>query len=66
MQYYFVNKDTNGTERDSILFAKIDQIFTLNFETDEVTTIYKYETKFQMQPMFFRANNFQDILVVAS
>ena len=42
MQYYFVNSDSKGTQRDSILFAKIDQIFTLNFETDQVTTIYKF------------------------
>ena len=31
MQFHFVNRYTK--ERDSIMFAKIDQIFTLNFYT---------------------------------
>jgi len=40
MQFYFVNN--SGKERNSIMFAKIDQIFHLNFDTEEITTIYKY------------------------
>jgi hypothetical protein len=29
-------------ERNSIIFAKIDQIFALNFESGGVTMIYKF------------------------
>ena len=48
------------------MFAKIDQILHLNFDTEEITTIYKFQQKFQMQPVFFRSNLEQDILIVAS
>ena len=44
MQFHFVNRYTK--ERDSIMFAKIDQIFTLNFYTGQVKLMYKFETKF--------------------
>ena len=39
------------------MFAKIDQIFTLNFYTGQVQLMYKFETKFSMQPVFFKAND---------
>jgi hypothetical protein len=64
MQFQFVNQKSK--ERDSILFAKIDQLFTLNFNTGEVKMLYKFKQVFQRQPSFFNSNIEQDILIVAS
>lgn len=41
MNFHFQVK--TGFERDSIIFAKKDQIFAFNFMTEEVTTIYKFK-----------------------
>ena len=64
MQFYFVNRTTK--ERDSILFAKIDQIFKLNFYTGVTEMVYKFQQTFQMQLVFFRSNVEQDVMIVAS
>jgi hypothetical protein len=54
MQFQFVN--SSSKDRDSILFAKIDQLFTLNFNTGEVSMLYKFKQVFAMQPSFFSSN----------
>jgi len=36
----------DSLERDSLLFAKMDRIFSLNFVNDTVTTIYKFTKEF--------------------
>ena len=33
MEYHFKNTDTPGKDPDTIIFAKPDRIFSLNFET---------------------------------
>lgn len=38
------------TERKEILFAKIDEIFALNFETQAITTLYKFKEALNRQP----------------
>ena len=38
------------TDRKEILFAKIDEIFALNFETQEITTLYKFKDPLKRQP----------------
>ena len=40
MKYHFLKGPT--IERDTLLFAKIDQIFSLNFENEQIETIYKF------------------------
>jgi len=42
MNFHFRIENTD--ERTHILFAKIDQIFELNFMTGEVNTMYKFNT----------------------
>ena len=39
-----------GTERSHLLFAKIDQIFELDFNTGDVNTVHKIQTPLKAQP----------------
>jgi hypothetical protein len=48
------------------LFAKIDQIFCLNFVTSEITTVFKFKEQLKCQPQFFHPNEDQTIFVTAS
>ena len=41
MVYYFKNPGSDGVI-DSLIFCKIDGLVQLNFETEEVKTIYKF------------------------
>ena len=64
MNFHF--KLCNSKEKNTILFCKIDQIFEMNFETEEIITVYKFETQFKRQPLFFQPNAEQTIFLVAS
>ena len=64
MDFHFRLKE--GTTRDEVMFAKIDQIFSLNFLDGTVTTLHRFQTQLTRQPQFFNTNDTQDILVVAS
>ena len=46
-----------GVNRTHLLFAKIDQIFELDFMTGEVNTVYKIQTPLKAQPQFFKLND---------
>lgn len=59
-------KTTFGQQPDSIIFAKYDEIFELNFETEEFTQIFKYKEPMFGQPEFFVSDPEQDIFVIAS
>jgi hypothetical protein len=67
MQYTFKNY-AQGSEPDSILFARADMIFELNYMTDEPTTkiLYEMETFCTLQPTFFRSNPSQTKFIIAS
>ena len=54
------------SERKEILFAKIDEIFALNFTNESITTLYKFEVALKRQPQFFKLNDDQSIFVTAS
>ena len=41
MQYYFENKKGNGNI-DSLIFVKADRIIKINFETDQIDTMYEF------------------------
>ena len=45
MEFNFINKP--GMHRDGIIFAKFNEIFKLNLESEEVTTFYKFK-----EPLF--------------
>ena len=65
MQYHF--KDyPEGAEPDTLIFSKRDQIFQLNFQTSAITTLYKFKTSLNRQPLFFRPNIEQNVFVIAS
>jgi hypothetical protein len=56
MNFHFrIKVGTN--DRTEILFAKIDEIFALNFETQEITTLYKFKDPLTRQPQFFKLND---------
>ena len=62
MNFHFKAKP--GMHRDTILFAKIDQVFSINFETEEINTIYTFKQKLLRQPQFFKPNDEQKIFLV--
>lgn len=39
-------KSQPGIDRDTVIYAKIDCIFSLNFLTEEVNVLYKFNEKF--------------------
>lgn len=41
MDFYFKNE--NGLKRDTIIFARQEQIFTMNWNTEEVKTVIKFD-----------------------
>lgn len=51
MQYYFENKK-DGT-KDSLIFVKADRIIKMNFENDQIDTLYEFKTPLNRQPEFF-------------
>mmetsp|Transcript_2678 Transcript_2678/g.4195 ORF Transcript_2678/g.4195 Transcript_2678/m.4195 type:complete len:267 (-) Transcript_2678:214-1014(-) len=59
-------KLTGNVKKDTLIFAKIDCLFELNFETEQVTTIFKFDSPFRRQPNFFEPNFDQTIFMVAS
>lgn len=61
MDYYFRNEDYSR-----LIFAKQDQIFEMNIETEEITTIHKFNPALLCQPEIFRSNTNQDIFIAAS
>jgi hypothetical protein len=42
MQFYFKNSKSPGKDPNEIIFAKQDRLFSINIETEEITTIVKY------------------------
>lgn len=49
MQFYFKNPAA-GAMPDSLIFAKKDMIFELNFETEAITTIHTMVAFCKLQP----------------
>jgi hypothetical protein len=61
MDYYFKNDDPR-----KIIFAKYNQIFEMNVETEGIQTIHKFNPALKSQPIIFRSNVNQDIFVVST
>lgn len=61
MDYFFKNNDPS-----KIIFAKQDQIFEMDVETDEFKTIHKFNPALGCQPEILRTDVNQDVFVVAS
>ena len=55
-----------GQETDTLIFTRIDRIFELNFFTDVVKDIRKFDTPFERQPLYFQPNKDQTFFVTAS
>jgi hypothetical protein len=51
---------------DTIIFAKNDCIFELNFENQKITTLYSFKEALDKQPEFFSMNAKQNTVVVSS
>lgn len=52
MQFHF-KKPTSGSKCNTLIFCKPDQIFELNFETEEIKTIMTFDNPLSTQPLFF-------------
>ena len=65
MQYMFKNPAQNE-DYTTLIFAKKEIIFELNFYTEETKQIYQFSKPFTMQPSYFVCNQNQDIFTVAS
>jgi len=65
MEYHFKTAK-KGCDPDTIIFAKPDLIFELNFVTSEVKTIIKFDVPLLTQPLFFSSDVEQQVFVIAS
>lgn len=65
MQYMFKNP-VPGEDYTTLIFAKKEIIFELNFITEESKEIYRLSKPFTIQPSYFVSNQTQDIFTVAS
>ena len=48
-----MNKIMGQDENDTLIFVKRDRIFSLNFETEEISTIMKFKDDLILQPEYF-------------
>ena len=65
MQYYFkITK--RGKPPDSLVFARSDMIFELDYESHTVTKVYQMQQICNLQPQFFLMDPRQEIAVIAS
>ena len=55
MNYHFKNTVGNA-DPDTIIFSKPDLIFELNFVTQEIKTIVKFDVSLVVQPLFFEVD----------
>jgi hypothetical protein len=55
MDFHF--KTTDSLERSEIIFAKKDQIFTLNFMNKEINVLYHIKVALTKQPQYFKCND---------
>jgi hypothetical protein len=53
--FYF--KNDSGPKLNTIIFAKKECIFEMNFDTKKVSTIYKFKSPLLSQPEFFCIND---------
>ena len=65
MNYHFKNTK-EGADPDTLIFAKPDLIFELNFVTSEIKTIVKFDVSLIVQPMFFEIDPDQQVFTIAS
>lgn len=61
MQFHF-KKDNNNV----LIFTKMEEIFELDINTEQITTIYKFNPKLVLQPEHFEMDRDQNVFVVAS
>ena len=66
MQFHFRNKKPNGYDPSTLIFAKKDKIYELNYETCEVKDICIFEQPLSRQPTYFLMNNSQNKSIIAS
>ena len=52
-------------DHDSLVFAKFDCLFELNFMTESIDVIYKFETPFLNQPQSFVPNSKHEIFFIS-
>ena len=65
MNYHFkITKE--GADPDTLIFAKPDLIFELNFLTSEIKTIVKFDVSLVVQPLFFEVDPDQEVFTIAS
>ena len=66
IQFYFKNDPKSKSKKDTIIFAKNDCIFELNFDNQKITTLYTFKEPLSKQPEFFSINVKQTTVVVSS
>jgi len=56
MDFAFQQWDGRGIDPNTLIFAKQDSLFSFNYETGQMTNIYKFEAALTRQPVFFLLN----------
>jgi hypothetical protein len=64
MKFYF--KNTRNERPTEIIFAKQEEIFIFDFETEVCTCLYRFNTPMGDQPQFFTTTSDQKIFMISS
>lgn len=65
MQYHFKDIDGDG-EPDQIIFVKKEEVFSLNYLTEEIKTIHKFQNEIRQMPTQFAMSYDERYYVIAS
>ena len=63
---FFFTENSPDEPYNTLMFAKKDCIFNLNFETEQTEVLYTLKDPFARQPQFFKCNESQKIILIAS
>jgi len=63
MQYFF---ESFKDEPSTLIFVKQSQIFSFNFDEEEIKTLHEFEIALENQPLFFCSNHSQEIFCLAT
>ena len=66
MQYHFKNTASELVEPDTIIFVKKEEIFEMNFQTEQIKTIHKFKVEIRNMPTLFALSSSQQQFVIAS
>ena len=69
MDFFFKREEERSMITETIIFAKHDHLFTLNYNNSQIKRFYKYYSPLattDVQPYFCKMNDDQDVIILAT